>query len=222
MAIRPVFTAGGPQHFVNTEEVEFRYFAGFAVSQAQKSIASLHGAFLERHPECGGRILEISTKSDIALGRQLSAFNLRYRLETGDDYPVENVFQAGKCFENGSRYTDLLLASPREAKRDPRLKNSGSIVAFRLGDQAFPIIPKGLFYDWIYVNAVRQNEELAEELLKYDAFTDIAFHPVRSLNCQARSAALFVALSRNGLLPAALVNPDSFLKIVYSGFNEGN
>ena len=78
MAIRPVFMVSNSQPFVKVEEVEFKYYSGFAASQAQKSIASLHAAFEGRHPERNGKILEISTKSSIALGNQLSAFNLRY------------------------------------------------------------------------------------------------------------------------------------------------
>ncbi len=216
MAIRSVFMASFSQPFVNVEEVEFKYYPGFAASQAQKSIASLHAAFTERYPEHSGKILEISTKSKTALGNQLSAFNLKYQLNTDDAYTIENVFQAGKCFENGCQYIDLLTVSPYDAKRDPRLKESGSIVAFKLGKRAFPISPITFFYDWIYVNAVFQNKKLSEELVKYEAFTDIAFNPDKSWNCQARSAALFVSLSRNRLLSTALADPDSFRETVYS------
>lgn len=216
MAIRPVFMASNSQPFVSVEEVEFKYYSGFAASQAQKSITSLHAAFVERHPEYNEKILEISTKSSIALGSQLSAFNLRYHFNADIACSIENVFQAGKCFENGCQYTDLLTVSPYEAKRDPRLKESGSIVAFKLGTRAFPTSPTTFFYDWIYVNAVWQSQKLSEELLKYEAFTDIALNPVKSWNCQARSAALYVSLSKNGLLSTALTDPDSFRKIAYS------
>ena len=214
MAIRPVFMARSAKPFVQTEDVAFKYYAGFAVSQAQKSIASLHAAFVERHPAYHGRILEISTKSEQELGVWLSAFNLRCRLGT-EEYPVENVFQAGKCFENGCRYTELLTVPPQAVKRDPRLRDSGRILAFRLGDITFPTSPATFFYDWIYVNAVNRHEDLAEELLRYDAFTDIAFNPAKSLNCQARAAALFVALRRTNLLNAVLVDPERFRVAVY-------
>ena len=36
--------------------------------------------------------------------------------------------------------------------------------------------------------------------MAYDAFTDIEFNPDKSLNCQARAAAMFVALNREGLI----------------------
>ena len=59
-----------------------------------------------------------------------------------------------------------------------------------------------------------ENKELADELLQYDSFTDIEFSPEKSKNCQARAAALFVALHRKGLLE--YINDfEQFVKIAY-------
>lgn len=52
-------------------------------------------------------------------------------------------------------------------------------------------------------------------MLAYDAFTDIEFNPKRSINCQAEAAAIFVSLSRQGLLRDALEAEDSFREIVF-------
>ena len=49
----------------------------------------------------------------------------------------------------------------------------------------------------------------------YNAFTDIEFNPKRSLNCQARSAAIFVSLLKNNLLDSAVENQQAFLHTVY-------
>ena len=87
-----------------------------------------------------------------------------------------------------------------------------------LGDE-FPTSPKTFFYDWLYINAVSQNEELLTSLSKYDAFTDIAFNPEKSINCQARSAAICVSLVKKGLLADALKSKDEFKKMVYSDEN---
>ena len=38
------------------------------------------------------------------------------------------------------------------------------------------------------------------KLETFQGFSDIVFNPNRSLNCQARAAALFVALSKNELI----------------------
>jgi hypothetical protein len=48
----------------------------------------------------------------------------------------------------------------------------------------------------------------------FRAFSDIAFNPEKSLNCQARSAAVFVALSERGLLAQATRDKESYLAIV--------
>ena len=34
-----------------------------------------------------------------------------------------------------------------------------------------------MFYDWIYINALYKNKEIFNELIKYNAFTDIEFNP---------------------------------------------
>ena len=56
--------------------------------------------------------------------------------------------------------------------------------------------------------------------MEYDAFTDIAFNPQKSINCQAEAAAVYVSLKRQGLLEAALNNRADFLKIVYPDYHE--
>lgn len=59
------------------------------------------------------------------------------------------------------------------------------------------------------------NNDLAEQILEYDAFTDIAFNPEKSVNCQAEAAAIFVSLQKQGLLKAALKSKEKFIEIVY-------
>ncbi len=215
MAIRPVFSVCDDPPYTHVEEISFRYYAGMALSQAQKSIKSLHQAWAELHPEFSDSIIEVSTKSTTLLGIKLSAFNLQYKTHNGAHYSVENVFQAGKCFDNGQQYTDLLDVSAYDAKKDPRLRESGKVVSFNLDEEVFPTCPLTFFYDWIYVNALSQNEELAEEIMKYAAFTDIAFNPKKSINCQAQSASLYVSLKRKGLLQDAISSKDDFKRIVY-------
>ena len=78
-----------------------------------------------------------------------------------------------------------------------------------------PLNPKAFFYDWLYINAVLENPLLAAERLKYNAFTDIEFNPEKSINCQAKAAALFVALSRQGKIEQCR-DFDSFSQIMKS------
>jgi type I restriction enzyme M protein len=94
------------------------------------------------------------------------------------------------------------------------------IIWFVISITIYPTTPKTFFYDWLYVNAVSQNTELLTKLSEYNAFTDIAFNPEKSINCQARSAAICVSLFKKGLLSDALKNKDEFKKIVYSDENK--
>lgn len=212
MATRPVYTALDEPPFVQRTDVDFEFFPGFCMKQKRRTIESLHTAFLKDHPN--EEVLEVSTKSPEPLGVALSPFNLL--VHHGDHtYPVESAFQSSKRFENGGPYVDLLDATARKAKRDPRIKESGDLVGFEYFGETFPTSPRTYFYDWLYINAVNQNPELAEQLLGHTNFTDIEFNPTRSKNCQAHAAALFTGMSRAGVLDKALESKEAFLKTAY-------
>ncbi|WP_295671641.1 extracellular solute-binding protein [uncultured Haemophilus sp.] len=55
-------------------------------------------------------------------------------------------------------------------------------------------------------------EKLKSEIVKYDAFTDIEFNPKKSINCQARSAALYVWLFRNNMIDKVLKSRESYME----------
>lgn len=212
MASRPVYVPDVRAPYVKTYCPDFTWNGGFAVSQKQKNIAALHAAYLRLFPD--SKILEISSKSLQETGIKLSAFNLKkYVPQLDTDIPVECVFQGGKIFTAGGPYTDLYNVSPRDAKRDPRLKSSGMLKSFFFNGKEMPLNPQTAFYDWIYINAVLENPLLAEEILNYDAFTDIEFNPAKSINCQAKAAALFAALSRQGKIEQCR-EFDSFYQII--------
>ena len=150
MAVRPVYIPKNSAPFYDIVNIEFKWNGGFAVSQKQKNIKAIHDGFKLIYPEANP--LEISSKSLIQTGVELSAFNLmKYVPELKKSFPIENVYQAGKVFENGCQYTDLMLVSPKDAKRDERLKNSGKLTMFRFSGQNFPLIPESLFYNYIYI-----------------------------------------------------------------------
>ncbi len=104
----------------------------------------------------------------------------------------------------------------REAKKDERLKTSGRLREFRFYQKIWPLEPKTLFYDWLYINALSNNETIASSILQHDCFTDIEFNHERSINCQAYSAALYVSLSKKGLLEEALKSPSNYTEIINS------
>lgn len=197
MAVRPVFIAYDKKPYYRVMMVSFAWNGGFAKSQSQKNIRAMHEEYAKSFPE--GRILEISSKSEQDLGIQLSALSLQKIVPSlGKIVPLECVFQAGKVFEYGGPYTDLLEVSPKDAKRDERLRNSGRLIGFQFEGVNYPSEPKTAFYDWMYFMAIRENPMLLPKLCDYDAFTDIAFNPEKSLNCQAQSAAKIVGMLRYG------------------------
>lgn len=191
------------------KEIDFVFYSGFSTTQKQKSIESLHNAIKELYYDA--EILEISSKSPIELGRKLSAFNLKL-----DSIALENIFQSSKVFEYGGPYEDLLSKTPIEAKKDPRIKDSGRIIGFKYQGINYPTIPKTLFYDWIYCQALYSDKELMSSIINYDFFTDIEFNHEKSLNCQARSAAIFVSLYQKGLLEECLSDIVKFEECVYN------
>lgn len=210
MALRPVFITIDEYPYVKEEMIDFEWHKGIAASQKQKSVRSLHKAAKEElsHLE----ILEISTKSEHALGVQLSAFNLRVELKSGQKLPLENIFHASKVFENAGPFRELLSIPTHEVKRDKRLLESGALIGFSSNGKMWPLTPKTIFYDWLYLNTLFLHESLIVEVSKYNAFTDIEFNPKKSINCQARSAALFVSLTRKGLLKQFLSSSDDFIR----------
>lgn len=102
--------------------------------------------------------------------------------------------------------------TPKDAKRDERLQNSGKLSGFEFFGDKFPLFPQTFFYDYLYVNALFQK---FTQIQNFTAFSDIEFNYKKSINCQARSACIFVALLKLNLLQIALKNKENFLKIVY-------
>lgn len=213
MAKRPVYVPKKDGSLaVFEKEIEFQWFPGMSKSQKQKSISSLHEAAKCKNIS---PILEISSKSELELGVSLSAFNLNITTKKNKKtFSVESAFQGSKEFQRGGPYNDLLDKTSREAKKDIRLKESGNLVKFVFFSKEFSLKPRTLFYDWLYINALNQNESLADEMMKYSGFTDIEFNPKKSINCQAYSAALFVSLSYTSLLKDALESPDIFADVL--------
>jgi hypothetical protein len=215
MAQRPVFvpTPSG-RTLVCTKLLDFQWHPGLAVSQAQKSISALHEA--ARRLLDVSRVLEISSKSQQVLGVRLSAFNLMIRtVKYRREFSVESAYQSSKVFELGGPFLDLLEKKSIEAKKDPRLQNHGRLTRYRFFGTDWKLEPTTAFYDWLYINALIRERELAESLLQYEAFTDIAFNPERSINCQAYSAALYCSLHKKGLVtPAVLGDQASYLAAI--------
>lgn len=219
MAKRPVFfSEPDGRGLVRETLVEFEWHAGFSVAQKQRSIRALHEA---AQRTANRRILEVSTKGEEPLGRQLSAFELLKRLPNESFRScLEATFQASKVFQDGDQRTQLSeLYSNRDArdvKRIMRPWQSIPLTHFRFGVDEWPLEPKSAFYDWLYIRALCEHErsnEIQREIVAYDGFTDIEFNPRKSFNCQARSCALFVALAKRSALGKTETR-DAFLRLL--------
>ena len=196
-------------------EVDFQYYNGFSYTQKKKSITALHQSI--HNYDKNLKILEISTKSQNEIGVALSAFNLEVHDEKSKRMiPLENIFQSSKVFTNDGPFRDLIEVKPHEAKSDTRLKNSGELIGFSYNGKLWELEPKTMFYDWLYIHALASNEFLAKQVLEYNAFTDMEFNHKKSINCQARSVAIFVGLVLSNKLPIVLDNCIKFREICYS------
>lgn len=222
MAVRPVFipTREG-EALVDIVNVDFSWSPGLAVSQKQKSIAALHDGYAQMSP--GAKILEVSSKSPDALGVQLSAFNMGVGSLGGQFISVESLFQSSKVFTDSGTlrgpFRELMRKAPKEARRAELLKTLGRLAHFSFQPTEarepviWPLEPKTAFYDWLYLNAL-YHSPCKEQVLNYSAFTDIEFNPMKSVNCQAYSVALWCALRQRQLLTAAIPPRDAFIALI--------
>ena len=184
MAKRPAWSV--QDDVVICENFDFMWSGGFSITQKQKNIRALHQSIYEMKHE---KALEVSSKSEVRVGKEIGAFSLEL-----DGIFLENVFQAAKQYENGGPYLDLLNVSPKQAKRDERHCNSGKLVGFVRNDEIWTLEPKTAFYDYIYISALIKNFGYDLNISEYQWFTDIEFNPQKSINCQARAVAIYVAL----------------------------
>ena len=219
MAERPVFIPNfESKKYVKEEMVDFVWVSGFSKIQRQKCIRSFHKEINSKGIK---PVLEISTKSESEIGRALSAFNLFITTKDLKKISVEAAFQTSKVFENGGPYVDMLFWEPKKIKKDERLYKSGKLIKFKYFGDIWNLLPKTAFYDWLYISALMEDLVLAKKLLNYEGFTDIVFNPKKSINCQARSAALFVSLYKQKLLKNKDFSKEKFLKIIELN-NSGN
>lgn len=212
MANRPVFVVGNEGKWCRVFDIEFDYVKGMSKSQKTKCSMSLRNAFKFVMPECN--VLEVSRYSEHPLGEALSAFNLEITTKDGMKMPVECAFQGGKIMKEYGQLSDLYYKTAAEAKADPR-RISGTLLGFQFDGMKFELKPRTAFYNWIYIRALGEHPEYGDQLMKFDAFTDIAFNPQKSSNCQAEACACYVALRRNGLLEKALQSKEDFIEILY-------
>ncbi len=212
MEERPVFSPeyNGDQ-LVKEQMVPFEWILGSSVAQKQKNVMALH----ESAKELGLLpILEVSTKSETSLGCELSAFNLRVLISDGSEITLEAAYQGSKKFQLGGPFRDFFTMSGSEIKRDRRLHTSGELLSYSFDGLDWDIDPKNAFYDWLYLNALNRKGNVIDQFSDYVGFTDIEFNPKRSINCQARSCAMYVSLYSRGILNEVLEDVSKFIDVL--------
>ena len=207
MTERPIFKPiKDGDVLVKKINVEFTWFSGFSKEQKQKSIESLHKQASEEHNI--NQVLEISTKSKISVGVSASAFNLKMTTKSGLCASVESFYQGSKVFSGGGPYTDIYEKNSLSAKKDERLRTNQELKCFEFFGTSWGL--NDHFYDWLYLNALLQNEKISTELMNYQAFSDIEFNPKKSFNCQAYSAALYCSAQEKGFNLIEIKDPKIF------------
>ncbi len=211
MAERPIFCPeySGDQ-LVKEHMVTFEWNPGMAASQKRKNVVALH----ESAKKLGLLpILEVSTKSEKRLGYDLSAFNLSVLTSDDVEISLEAAYQGSKKFQLGGPYRDFFTMNGREIKRDPRLQNSGKLLSYSFDGIDWNLEPKTSFYDWLYLHAVNRKDGVIDQLCDYKGFTDIEFNPKKSINCQARSCAMYISLYSRGSLNDVLEDLHTFIEV---------
>lgn len=216
MAKRPVFVVSEERPYFKEYNFTLDWSKGFSRAQKMKNVKVLHESYLSSLSGEGKRILEISTKSFDPNGVAMSAFNLKkYVPSLKESECVEFIYQTSKIFENGGPYIDLFEVTQfKPAKKEPILKSLGKVIGYKFEGVQYPSEPMTAFYDWIYIGACMENEELSNYLLQFDAFTDIEFNPETNTNCQARTCAKYVSLKKLNLLNKNM-DFDTFVKMFY-------
>ena len=202
MATKMCFAVGKDRAF-EERIIEFEYIKGMAFSQKQKNVLSFHKSIQAMFPN--SRIIEISTKSQSQLGVNLSAFNLKL-----DGYPLECVFQSSKLFEGNVQFDHLLFEEPKTAKQYIHDNVSLRLIGFKYKDELFDLIPRTMFYDYIYISALMQSNTEISDIANYDIFTDIEFNEKKAYNCQARACAIYAYMLRNGKVEYYMSSKEKF------------
>ena len=144
---------------------------------------------------------------------RLSAFRLRlHTTATSEPVTVEAAFQSSKLFEGIGNLGHLLTwEDGRAIKAAVGEYRDVPLEGFLFEGTRWELSPTTAFYDYLYLRALcdtfSAEPDLRDSLDEFTGFTDIAYNPKKSLSCQARSCALFVALGGLESVQELVTNP---------------
>lgn len=128
MTKRSVYLPKATRPFFKRKEISCEFAPDTRKSKRAQTVCD---AWQALHPEQS--ILDVSIHSPSESGQKLARENLSLRLATlRKAFCVSTIELASKTFKNGGPYVDLLGTPLKEAKNDPRLKDSGKIVHYSL------------------------------------------------------------------------------------------
>ncbi len=199
MTKRSVYLPKATRPFFKRKEISCEFAPETRKSKRAQTVCD---AWQALHPEQS--ILDVSIHSPSESGQKLARENLSLRLATlRKAFCVSTIELASKTFKNGGPYVDLLGTPLKEAKSDPRLKDSGKIVHYSLEGKQYPCEPDYLYFHWLYIMALMDNPGSATLVKNTDAFCDIDFDWEHESNTPAQSCAIFHSLARQNLLKQA-------------------
>ena len=199
--------------YCREQPVTFTWIKG----SKRQNIRAVHDAVHTTDPDVS--ILEVSSASVQAEGEAVSSLRLLLHLDSvAQDVPISTVFEAAKVFEHGGPFADLLTCEPPKVHKDTRLRTSGELLCYSLEGSEYPTEPyPDSFFEWLYCRALKQFPEKAEQLSRYNAFSDIAAaaDSKKYYGDSSRAAAIYVGLAAAGKL-SCIDSYESFIAEVYT------
>lgn len=208
----------GSVYYVKNDNVvngifDIKWVNGLSMLQKQQNIEALHQAIFDRFSDEPNRIAEMYTKSKTEIGRTLCSFNIKLMISECD-YAFESVYQSSKVFGDGLfdtlQHAEWLILDGYEAKRRSQ-EIQLPLAEFRFNDRSFPLIPKTMFFDWLYISFIKQYS-LSFLNNQYDYFTDIEFNPKKMVSTQANTVCKYRCLVEHNLVEEYLQDPIKYYK----------
>ena len=213
MATRTICFPISGYPYCKEQPVTFTWIKG----SKRQNIRAVHEAVHTTDPDVS--ILEVSSASVQPEGEAVSSLRLLLHLDSvAQDVPISTVFEATKVFEHGGPFADLLTCEPPKVHKDTRLRTSGELLHYSLEGSEYPAKPySDSFFEWIYCRALKQFPEKAEQMSRYNAFSDIAAaaDSKKYYGDSSRAAAIYMGLAAAGKL-SCIDSYASFIAEVYT------
>lgn len=180
---------------------DFKWEPGMSTAQRRRSCINLHEVLKDK----GYYPFDASTASPNPFGVELSAFNLKWKRRS-----IECWYQGSKVYEKAGVQHSLYDMPSREAKRKMKELSGDKLIGFNLDGEDFPLFPRTVFYDWLYLNGMLETYGEKASFSEYDCFTDIqATMAVEA--CQAKALCIYVLLQKTNQF-AVLNSFDTFIQ----------